>query len=648
MKRWFTAVAILLFGAASFSSADYVLIRAILGGAQGDPNHPSASGGPTAPGAPGSPRGPGGPGAPPPPGGGGPRGPGGGPSAPMPPGGDPTLGTLNQLGAGQTIDTAALAVQAVVHVKHKSGQPLSYVSHKWSQAPNGTTRLFNDGSSLISVILPIQSLHARFEAKKLSANRGGKEKQLEAAEWALEHGLNDDFAALMDGFVAQKEHENSANSQAFRDAVKAYMEVKAALEKPIDNETRANYWSGRLNARMEKSKHYAVVYTSGVNNPPEVQSRLAALENHMRSFYYWFALKGRALPMPKDKLVAVMLNDPKEFRRQRAVLEDEPLVTDGFFSHRDNICVFSSQRIDGPWEVFERQVSPLWSGGAYDRSALLEGTARRKIAGPYATEAGQFARMMTLALLERALEEEAERAAVTHEGTRQLMVATNLIPRTVIPPNWAEFGTAAAFETPKGPFPEAPIGAAVAIYPGVMGPSWAYLRWFKKHVDADQKGTQAAFLKDVITDRFFNRVIATTSPQGGVSHNQESLLRARSSAWALGYYLMKFRLPGMIRYFQELSAMPRDLELDDKALLACFARAFDVANATRDGIDPAKFEQLAKDWISAVKGLPTPGAEFGLGDETNGTNPQGGPARPGVPGTGGGPRGGTPRGGPGG
>ena len=115
--------------------------------------------------------------------------------------------------------------------------------------------------------------------------------------------------------------------------------------------------------------------------------------------------------------------------------------------------------------------------------------------------------------------------------------------------------------------------------------------------------------------------------------------KARSSAWALSYYLMKTRLPAMMKFFQELSALPRDLEIDGKVILACFARAFDVANATQDGIDPAKFEQLAKDWVSYVKGLPVPGAELGLERELttppNPTNPTAPPpGRPGRPGGG--------------
>ncbi|HEY1379638.1 MAG TPA: DUF1570 domain-containing protein [Gemmataceae bacterium] len=648
MKRWLIAVAILVGGTASFSYADYVLIRNILGGKSGDPNNPNN---PQNPAGPGGPRGPGGP----PPGG--PRGPGGpgrpgGP--PTPPGGGDDAG-IPSLGGGQIsdIDTAALFVQGVVEFKHKAGTPPSYIHHKWS-GTNGSTRLFNDNATVIARNFGFsRTLHETFLARKEAAYKGGRDRVLELARWALAHGLYDEFAGVMDAMVSQKEDQNNSGPQDFRDAVKAYAEVKAALEKPSEGEARANFWRSRLSARMETSKHYAVIYTSATANPPEVQSRLAALENHMRAFYYWFAANGRVLPVPGDKLVAVMLDTPEEFRKQRAEVEDAPLVSDGFYAHRDHICVFSSQRLDAPFQVFERQVDPIRKQGTYEWAKLLDGTAKRHVSQ---TPPAEFARMMTLALLEKALEEEAERAAVTHEGTRQLLVGAGLLPRTVVVPQWAEFGSAAVFETPKGPFPGAPVASAIAIFPGVASPSWAYLRPFKEEIKQmeEQPTTYnpSELLKAVVTDRQFNQVISFA--------DRKALYKARTFAWAAAYYLLRARTDGMLKYYAELSALPRDLEMDDKTLLACFARAFDVANATQDGIDPAKFEQLAKDWVSFVKGLPIPAAELGLerelGNQTppGGTPGPGGPERPGGrsgpgggnrPGGGGGPGGGR---GPGG
>src|SRR5262249_28278745 len=145
MKRWLVAVAILLGGAVSFSYADYVLIRAVHGGNRNqDPNQPNPPGGPGVPP-------PGRPGAPPP------RRPG--------PGGDPS--NIPSLGAGQMgdIDTAALAVQAIVPVRHPKPVPGAIgvpVSHKWS-APNKTTKLYNDDRAVITRLLRHPSAKTLYE-----------------------------------------------------------------------------------------------------------------------------------------------------------------------------------------------------------------------------------------------------------------------------------------------------------------------------------------------------------------------------------------------------------------------------------------------------------------------------------------------------
>ena len=100
----------------------------------------------------------------------------------------------------------------------------------------------------------------------------------------------------------------------------------------------------------------------------------------MRAFYFWFAVHGHALPVPDEKLVAVILDTPDEFKFQRAILEDEPLVSDGFFARRDDVCVFSAQRIDLAFQDFERQVQPIWqAGNLYEKSQLLDGTAKWRV-----------------------------------------------------------------------------------------------------------------------------------------------------------------------------------------------------------------------------------------------------------------------------
>ena len=83
------------------------------------------------------------------------------------------------------------------------------------------------------------------------------------------------------------------------------------------------------------------------------------------------------------------------------------------------------------------------------------------------------------------------------------------------------------------------------------------------------------------------------------------MLKARTMAWALTYYLMQRRLDGLTRYCQELATLPRDLEFDEDVLLASFARAFDLVDASKPNeVNPSKFRDLAFDWYHEITNTP--------------------------------------------
>ena len=157
MKRWLLALIVLVGWTVSIAYADFVLIRAVLGGKR-DPNNPNAPGsGQPAPGTPGGPG----------------HGPGGGPGNPNDPGNIPTFG------GGQTpeaSDTAALAVQAVVPYTLKPSPSGTLIITKYSQRPTGFTRLYNDSQSLFSYKLPIRSNITAYHAEMRPAFRRAVEQ----------------------------------------------------------------------------------------------------------------------------------------------------------------------------------------------------------------------------------------------------------------------------------------------------------------------------------------------------------------------------------------------------------------------------------------------------------------------------------------
>jgi len=95
----------------------------------------------------------------------------------------------------------------------------------------------------------------------------------------------------------------------------------------------------------------------------------------------------------------------------------------------------------------------------------------------------------------------------------------------------------------------------------------------------------------VLTDRYFYDAKYARDPL--------ALIKARMYAWSLTYYLSQRQLDGLLRYGQELSQLPRDLEFDGDVQLGCFARSFGLSEG-KDGVNQAKLEGLAKDWYKFI------------------------------------------------
>src|SRR5205823_1234228 len=134
------------------------------------------------------------------------------------------------------------------------------------------------------------------------------------------------------------------------------------------------------------------------------------LRDNFKAFYYWHALRGKALPMPQDKLVAVMVpGDGGDFFKQNKLFNGEPIVADSFFSPRYNLVVFSSRRLDVPYRGVARSTEDLWRTFNKDEIARMD--IRRK---PRNVTTPEFLHAQTFATLLKALDEDGERAAVSH------------------------------------------------------------------------------------------------------------------------------------------------------------------------------------------------------------------------------------------
>ena len=137
-------------------------------------------------------------------------------------------------------------------------------------------------------------------------------------------------------------------------------------------------------------------------------------------------------------------------------------------------------------------------------------------------------------------------------------------------------------ETPKG-----------AYWNGVGAPSWKHLVRWKAYAETDELEVQPeTALRNVVTDKYFREVKEPTD---------KNLRVPRMMAWSLTYFLAEKKTDGLLRYFDELNNLPRDLEFDDAALLACFGRALDLMDtASPTQVNPGKLSKLANEWYQFI------------------------------------------------
>jgi hypothetical protein len=482
-------------------------------------------------------------------------------------------------GGGPDPNATPLLAIAVVEVERWSkygNTGVIHASHKFS--PKGSYILpVTSDKRITAAFLQRPSIHARFKSESDLAH-SKKPPDVNAlvnlAAWALKHDLLDEFVKVMDE-VAVADPQN--------EAVVAFKKVQDLIKKDITKPDLSDTWRAKVldGYKVEKSEHYALLHNLEANKPAEAMSRLNRLEANYRAFYYWFALQGKVMPVPDQRLVAVLVKRGDEFKRQQQIFDSLPSVSDGFLARRENLAVFSLERTDLASAALERSTKSLWAKLVTDRDTSLKQWPRDLDRVPLQLAAG--AEMQTIALLERALQEDAEIAAVTHEGTRQLLAATGELPRNVAVPEWLQFGWASFFETPKGA-PWMTVGAPSA----TLVPEFNYFGQFKAADKAGKIKDRTKALVSIVTDNDF-RVFAR-NPK-----SEEARVKARTMAWSLTFFLANARLDGLRRYHEELKKLPRDLEFDERTLLLAFARAFDCVDGP-NAINHDKLDKLAQHW----------------------------------------------------
>jgi hypothetical protein len=648
MNRWCLALAFLLAGSVGMASADYIVLIANLGEkpVTSLPKPPGAGmiggpaggmiGGPAGGAMLGNPGGVGGP----------PSGVYGGTGGPTPGtgmsgypsggaygmigGGPPGMGGMGSLGgsaggiglpeeggAGFPYDSPTDAavdpytVVAVVEVDTltrnarryfkdpkymASGKPV-VVRHKWGRA-----QLFPRLGTFEAIFLEnadhklLATVQKRYKARhdKVFRDDPNPGALLELARWALAHGLVDECAQVMDQLV--EKDKTSA-------VAVAYLAVRKDLAAPLTDRAGVPAMLARLvsgyRLTQTKDRHYAILHDSPSPDVSEVQTELDQLETAMRGFYYWWALRGTALPVPKEHLLAVLTNKPEDFRRYHDVFTSGSIVADSFYARRENVVVLSRQRRDEAFNVLQTMSATYWTDKGFNRQKMLQGDLVR--GSPRDSKVVDRYEAQLRALVLKVMEEEGRKTRITHEVGRQLVFASGLLPGNVHVPEWIQFGMGSFFETS----PQSP-------WPGIGTPSVYYLPRFRLlHKEKKLEKDAYATMVKVLTDGYFldPRLAGAEGTKDEpikatfTKEQRAAQLEARATAWSLTYFLVETRRKELQDYFKELSKLPRDVPLNREVMLQTFARSFGALGPDRQ-IDQRKLAVLANQWYGYMSDLP--------------------------------------------
>ena len=410
--------------------------------------------------------------------------------------------------------------------------PNAFASHTFRQG--GYALLFQDGQQIQYGTVKLETPEQQFVKNNRTLQGAARtpDAVLRLAQWCLSAGLVDHCRDLLEELVRKSDGKDFPARPAA--AVAAYRQISEGMSADVPDATSGKAWADQLfMPGREISKHYYLIHAGeGGNEFKELNDmRIALLEKQFRTFYYWFAIHGKALPLPKSKMVVVVPKnqDNNNYGQAKAALGAHDLVSDGFHARRENLLVLAPQRLDEPYRAFQSIMNESVYREFRNKEDLLGGPyPAKQIKTKAAHDA--WGRAQTLALVDYALTREGLIASISHEGTLQLFAASGLVPRNVQMPEWLKFGLGALFDTPKGPFPSETSKIKVAMWSGSGGVNWAWMRhWEELKAKRKLPDRSLDLLMNTISDTYF--VLASEGkeePSEGVLKGGASLDRPKS------------------------------------------------------------------------------------------------------------------------
>ena len=667
MRRLLLAVAVFLTATATPTFAGYLILRVLLAGGDGVPG----------PGGAGQPVGPGGPMAPP------------GGATPGVAEVDPSRSVVIVIPLETEFLEAKLDPKKNFHPennpKYRKIEFQQY-GQKYSASlfVDNTTIQFFDELSATPGVKKTRATEVREKYQSWVRTKSEPKVLFDAIELALQYGQVKDALLYADELVVVAAEKKFALPE--RD-VKPFVAAWGAMQKAVTDRANqpsdAETWKIRLDAKnVRPTKHYAIISWDAPT--AELDRRATQLDDNFAAFYLWHATRGVVLPVPSKPLVAVLAPDPAKIHELHKALDGLPR-TDAFFAPDHNLLVLSPVRMDDIGQTFLRQNQQVFVKG-FNREQLLTGTLPALDATEQnGSRPDDVARAATLAAVEKLVLDEADIAAVSREGNRQLMYVSGVLPKHVTLPNWLTNGAVNFFTRPRGPAyvtvgDDDKPNMHVALTTGYGGPNYVHHRYFRDlTAKKELPASSDRLLENVLGDVYFNGIKNGDDPDpappskkakqpaavgmggdgggqpmppmvGGATpptdqedpaitlrKKQNRLeIKAHATSWALYYYLAKSQPEQLKRYVAELNKLPRDLPIDGRTAYAVFIRVFKLS-ATDDGpADPAALKKFADEWLAYIGTVQQAGHDVPLPvvEAPKPVGPGGIPGGPKLPGSG--------------
>jgi hypothetical protein len=381
------------------------------------------------------------------------------------------------------------------------------------------------------------------------------DKRMEAAQWALRHGLLPQFYdAVGKALEANPQHLRATLVKNLRQS----MDVD--LGDSMQQEKEMRELIGRSDMKFKRSKHFLLMHdtpdTFTRGKLTRADERLQLLETVYEAFLMRFFAYGVALEIPKERLKVVLFNEYKDYVLFAERLSPGLSSASGFWSGGHNTAIFYDHGTNDQFKVLA------------ELSKILQARKQDAIRERTANAANTVRLADTISMLVEIERENSDITVVSHETTHQMAGNTGLLPRHVLIPSWVHEGLATYFETPNG-----------ANWSGVGAVNADRLEWYRM-LEPDREHSNIDF---IVGDQIFD-----------FAGSHETKVAGYGQAWALTHFLLEKHFDEFMGFYRRLGEMPPHAHLSSEVITQLFNEEVKV-----------KRNVLDLEWRSYMRSLKT-------------------------------------------